>query len=99
MSLSVAWDWMNIGVTAGGIAYECGRTLLAAKNCQEKSEQPLAIPELSLFRMAKDCHLVHVSATSPGYTSLVALQRQDCSHFRESMMTCSNVAHWCQRKV
>jgi hypothetical protein len=52
MCISVAWDWMNRGVTASGISREICTVLEGSIRNRKSLVISLAIPELSLLQMA-----------------------------------------------
>jgi hypothetical protein len=52
LCLSVAWDWMNRGVTAGGISREVCTVLEGTILNKKNLVRTLAIPELCLLQMA-----------------------------------------------
>ncbi len=53
LCVSIAWDWMFRGLTARGIYREVLATLEAAILTRKRGRQSLAIPELSVLRMAQ----------------------------------------------
>lgn len=52
MCISVAWDWMNLGVTSAGINREVCTVLEGTILNKRNGVTSLAIPELSLLQMA-----------------------------------------------
>jgi len=53
MCISIAWDWMNRGVTPAGISREVCSVLEATILNKRNGVTSLAIPEMSLFQMAR----------------------------------------------
>lgn len=53
LCVSIAWDWMYCGLTANGINREVLTVLEAAILNRKRARVSLAIPELSLLRMAQ----------------------------------------------
>lgn len=49
---SLAWDWMFLGNTCKGIQAEIAHTLESAKLAKEKSAMILAIPKISIIKIA-----------------------------------------------
>mmetsp|Transcript_2478 Transcript_2478/g.3628 ORF Transcript_2478/g.3628 Transcript_2478/m.3628 type:complete len:969 (-) Transcript_2478:1192-4098(-) len=53
LCISIAWDWMFLGVTARGVNREVLTVLEAAILNRKNGKMSLAIPEMSLLQMAK----------------------------------------------
>ena len=89
--VSVAWDWMYRGVTAGGINREVCTTLEATILNQKNGVVSLAIPELSLLHIAK--HAVAPLPSKPFGPGSFLHSLPHCVEVKNSMLLPTLAGH------
>lgn len=77
LCMSIAWDWMYRGVSVGGINREISSVLEAVVLNRKNGRVSLAIPEFSLFQMAKMLNPGQATASRLG--SFLLFDNEDSS--------------------
>jgi hypothetical protein len=91
LCVSIAWDWMFRGLTARGINRELLTTLEAATLNRKRGRVSLAIPELSLLRMAQAAAKPQTSFRTKGCLTGVADSKSASDREKECIEVCRGI--------